>query len=116
MRRRWILLIGLLALLLPVREAAAELGSFQNTRAVGNGRWEWTIAIRADPATLRDIFCVEYSLEPTFPHPVRRVCTIGNPRIPFATRGAAWGNTRVDIRVFTRSGRILLLQHPLRLN
>lgn len=114
MRPKAMLLAGILALL-PIGVAAATLGTFQSVRAVGNGRWEWTVAIRAEPATLREIFCVEYSLEPSFPQPVRRVCSPGKARAPFATRGAAWGNTRIDIQVFMRNGTVLQLQHPLRL-
>src|SRR6516165_7227020 len=48
----------------------------------GAGRWDWTIFVDADPNTLEQIDCVEYTLHPTFPNPVRKVCS--QPETKFA--------------------------------
>ena len=37
------------------------------------------VFIQAPPAVLSQIKCVEYTLHPTFPNPVRQVCDRGQP-------------------------------------
>ena len=79
----------------------------------GNNRWNWTIFIRADEQTLGQINCVEYTLHPTFPNPVRTVCSRGQG-YPFALSSNGWGTFTIRIRVFMASGEIIPLEHYLR--
>jgi len=55
------------------RPAFAAVAVANTSTYAGSGRWNWTIFIDADAATLRQIKCVEYTLHPTFPNPVRTV-------------------------------------------
>ena len=79
----------------------------------GNNRWDWTVFIRADEQTLGQINCVEYTLHPTFPNPVRTVCSRGQG-YPFALSSNGWGTFTIRIRVFMASGKIIPLEHYLR--
>ena len=79
----------------------------------GNNRWNWTVFIRADDRTLGQINCVEYTLHPTFPNPVRTVCNRGQG-YPFALSSNGWGTFTIRIRVFMASGEIVPLEHYLR--
>jgi len=78
---------------------------------VGAGRWDWTIFVDADPDTLRQIDCVEYTLHPTFPDPVRKVC--GQPEKKFALSSSGWGTFTVKVKITYKSGRVENLQHQL---
>lgn len=58
--RRPVLLVAFL-LCIPVSSFAQI--SFANTsNYAGSGRWNWTIYVQADRATLNSIECVEYTL------------------------------------------------------
>jgi transcription initiation factor IIF auxiliary subunit len=78
---------------------------------VGAGRWDWTIFVDADPDTLRQIDCVEYTLHPTFPDPVRKVC--GQPETKFAFSTNGWGTFTVKVKIQYKNGRIENVEHQL---
>jgi transcription initiation factor IIF auxiliary subunit len=78
---------------------------------VGAGRWDWTIFVDADPDTLRQIDCVEYTLHPTFPVPVRKVC--GQPETKFAFSTNGWGTFTVKVKIQYKNGRIENVEHQL---
>ena len=76
--------------------------------------WEWTVFIEADDATLRAVECVEYTLHPTFPDPVRSVCTRGpTPGRGFLLSTVGWGTFTVGIKVFFNDGEVRYLTHQL---
>ena len=78
---------------------------------VGAGRWDWTIFVDADPDTLRQIDCVEYTLHATFPDPVRNVC--GHPETKFALPSNGWGTLTVKVKIQYKDGRIENTEHQL---
>jgi transcription initiation factor IIF auxiliary subunit len=80
-----------------------------------NGQWNWTVYLDAAPAVLERIRCVQYTLHPTFPNPVREVCERGNPNHPFALSASGWGEFVMNIRVFLRDGQSQEFQYQLRL-
>lgn len=77
---------------------------------VGGGRWDWSIFIVADAETLRRIECVEHTLHPTFPDPVRTVCTRAS-RFHLTARG--WGTFTINIKVLYKDGAMQPISHPL---
>jgi transcription initiation factor IIF auxiliary subunit len=78
---------------------------------VGAGRWDWTIFVDADPDTLRQIDCVEYTLHPTFPDPLRKVCRQPETKFAFSTNG--WGTFTVKVKIQYKNGRIENVEHQL---
>ena len=82
---------------------------------VGDGRWDWTVFVTAPPAVLSRIQCVEYTLHPTFPNPVRRVCVRGKSSQAFALSSNGWGEFTIAVRIFFRDGKKQRLDYPLKL-
>jgi hypothetical protein len=80
---------------------------------VDKERWRWSAFIEADSATLGMIDCVEYTLHPTFPNPVQKVCKMGTLTQAFATHATGWGTFKINIRVFFRDGTTRALVHQL---
>ncbi len=78
---------------------------------VGHGRWDWTIFIEADEATLRKIECVEYTLHRTFRNPIRRVCNKPETKFAYSTNG--WGTFTVLVKVQYKDRREEVIRHPL---
>lgn len=76
----------------------------------GNGRWDWTIFIDADNSVLSQINCVEYTLHPTFPNPVRKVC---DKKSKFALSTNGWGTFVVKVKVFYKNNTVENLEHQL---
>jgi transcription initiation factor IIF auxiliary subunit len=77
---------------------------------VGAGRWDWTIFLDADSNVLREIECVEYTLHPTFPNPVRKVC---QSETKFALSSNGWGTFVVKVKILYKNGRVEELEHEL---
>ncbi|MEK7249377.1 MAG: pYEATS domain-containing protein, partial [Bacteroidota bacterium] len=85
--------------------------SFNNTaKYVGNGRYDWTVFVDADSATLAPIKSVEYTLDPTFPNPVRTVTKRENR---FALSSNGWGVFTIYIKVFFTNGKVGNYKYPL---
>ncbi len=78
---------------------------------VGSGCGDWTVFVDADPDTLRQINCVEYTLHPTFPNPVRKVC--GHPETKFALSSNGSGTFAVKVRIQYKDGHIENVEHQL---
>jgi transcription initiation factor IIF auxiliary subunit len=95
--------------------SAQEISASNISRYVGNGRWDWTIFIVAPHNVINEIECVEYTLHPSFPNPLRRICTIGDPRYPFSHTTNGWGVFEISIKVIFKNSRILQLRHMLTL-
>jgi transcription initiation factor IIF auxiliary subunit len=107
--------VGLVLLFASALAAGAQEITTRNvSRYVGNDRWVWTVFVSAPATVLREIRCVEYTLHPTFPDPVRRVCERGDPAQPFALQSDGWGTFTIGVRVFFRSGETRALRHELR--
>jgi len=95
-------------------EDVTELSADNVATKLREGLWEWTAFIQGTKKTLDQIKCVQYTLHPTFPNPVREVCDRGNGphAFPLTTRG--WGTFELKIRVFFADGRSLDLTHDLK--
>jgi len=72
-----------------------------------------TVFVKAERPVLDRIQCVEYTLHPTFPNPIRRVCTPGNPSQAFALSANGWGTFTMKVRVFFRDKSVQQLQYNL---
>ena len=82
------------------------------SRQIEPGWWEWGVYIEGAPGELDRIRCVEYTLHPTFPNPVRVVCARSR-RFELTARG--WGTFTVEIKLMLKDGSLLRLSHPLEL-
>ncbi len=71
-RGLWLLWFGLLVAAGAAR-AQSGVTAGNTSKPAGDGRWDWTVYVTAPPAVLNEIRCVEYTLHPTFPNPIRRV-------------------------------------------
>ena len=94
-----------------VVHAQGSLAIRNSSTYVGNGRWNWKILVEADARTLNSIRCVEYTLHPTFPNPVRRVCNKPGTKFAYASNG--WGTFTVKVRIIYKNGRERTLRHSL---
>ena len=80
----------------------------------GDDRWDWSVFIVSDEKTLNEINCVEYTLHPTFPNPVRRVCDKGSTQgRGFYLNASGWGTFNIGIKVIFKDGDIRYLNHEL---
>lgn len=107
-------LVWLWLILLPLPSEAQEVSADNIARYLGNDRWTWTVFIKGSPQALNNIECVEYTLHPTFPNPVQRVCSLGDQQYPFALSATGWGTFQIRIRVFMKDGGHQDLAHYLR--
>ena len=110
-RKKAIALSTAVVLAVAVSPSFADLRIKNTSSYVGAGRWTWTIFVDADPETLRQIRCVEYTLHPTFPDPVRKVCN--QPETKFAHSTKGWGIFTVKVNILYKNGRIEAREHPL---
>jgi transcription initiation factor IIF auxiliary subunit len=100
----------------PIKPPATEHGLIktENTAQRLDGqRWQWTVYLVADDRTLGDIACVEYRLHPSFPNPIRRVCTRGSGRAGFPLTAVGWGTFPIGVQVSFKDGTARYLQHTL---
>jgi transcription initiation factor IIF auxiliary subunit len=82
----------------------------QESKYVGNDRWEWSVRLDGSPEELDSIDRVTYVLHPTFHHPVREV-TDRSTKFRLDTSG--WGTFTLRAKVQYKDGRELPLQHDL---
>jgi hypothetical protein len=75
----------------------------------GQSLWDWTIYIDADASALSQIECVQYTLHPTFPNPVQKICD--NNNFALSTRG--WGTFVVGVKILFKNGESQELSHQL---
>src|ERR1700682_1424301 len=99
MRNRIVALFGAVAFAAIQMPAQQSIAPSSTVKALGNGRGEGTVFMRASPAQLKHVVCVEYRLDPTFPNPVRQVCDQGPPSQAFALTIAGWGGSSIPITV-----------------
>jgi transcription initiation factor IIF auxiliary subunit len=99
----------------PKAEQSLQGVSVDNVaRQEGPGRWSWTVFLRGPDQTLRQVKCVEYTLHPTFPNPVREVCNRGTGPQAFPLSASGWGTFEIGVRVFLTNGQVHQLKHQLR--
>ena len=105
-----------MVLLLIALNASAEvqaISSANTSRYSGNDRWDWTVFIKASPKIINDIKCVQYTLHPTFPDPMRTVCRAGETQYPFALSSNGWGTFEIPIKITFKNGQTRFLKHNL---
>jgi hypothetical protein len=80
---------------------------------IGQRAWDWTIYVTADDRVLEDVKCVIYTLHPTFPNRVWRVCERGvaDNAFPLTLRG--WGTFIVDVLITFKDGSEQRRKHQL---
>lgn len=112
-RSQLAILIGAVTLMgVTLSPGLAEAVTVKNSsNYVGAGRWNWTIYLEADSRTLQQIECVEYTLHPTFPNPVRKVCNEPETKFAYSTNG--WGTFTVKVDIQYKNGRHEELKHML---
>lgn len=94
--------------------AQGQAISAANTSAYrGEGRWDWTVFIQAQSEVLKEINCVQYKLHPSFPNPVRKVCSTADPRYPFGLSTNGWGTFQIGIEVTFKNDQVRYLEHRL---
>jgi transcription initiation factor IIF auxiliary subunit len=111
---RFFTLIAFICLwLIPAAVAQDKITAANSAAYIGGGRWTWTVYIQAPADRIPSIRCVEYTLHPTFPNPVRKVCEPGKgPEFfPLSTEG--WGTFQIPIKVEFRDGKTQSLTYQL---
>jgi transcription initiation factor IIF auxiliary subunit len=97
-----------------LQASAQDISAANTSRYLGERQWSWTVFIKAPPAVLNEVKCVEYTLHPTFPNPVQTVCVRGsNDQQAFPLTASGWGTFDVRIKVLLKSGKSILLSHNL---
>jgi hypothetical protein len=77
--------------------------------------WDWTVFVVGDDSTLKEIKCVEYTLHPTFPDPIRTVCKKGaTSGKGFFLSTSGWGTFVIEVKVMFNDGGVRELRHQLR--
>jgi transcription initiation factor IIF auxiliary subunit len=104
----------MLAFQTPAVERPLKISAGNSATQVQSGWWNWTVFIEGSEDVLRSVRCVEYTLHPTFPDPVRTVCSRGTGREAFPLSSSGWGTFQIGIRVVLKDGRIQELTHHLR--
>jgi hypothetical protein len=96
----------------PQMSEAIVLGN--TARRLSGREFEWTAYVMGPDKLLDDIKCVEFVLHPTFPEPVRSVCSRGDvPGKGFALKATGWGTFKLGATVTLKSGQSFYLTHVL---
>jgi transcription initiation factor IIF auxiliary subunit len=78
----------------------------------GDKYWKWSVWLEGPAEELDQISYVQYTLDPTFPNPVRRIADRGSR---FKLSAGGWGGFVIYVNVFFRDGRRCTIDYPLRL-
>lgn len=97
----------------PTTARGLQFNSGNIATPLEGGRWNWTVYIDGAENDLQQVKCVEYTLHPTFPNPVRTVCERGRGPYAFSHSTNGWGTFRIGLRVFLTNGNILNGFHEL---
>jgi len=108
------LIAGMCLISVALFAQASRVSASNISRYVGNRRWDWTIFIKASTEVLENIKCVEYTLHPTFPNPVRKVCSLGDSSYPFGLTYNGKGVFEISIKVIFKNRKIHFLKHMLK--
>src|SRR5215469_6083320 len=89
----------------PAAVAGKDSLDIQNTaEKIGDKEWRWTAFVSGPPDEIGKIACVKYTLHPTFPKPVQEVCSIEDPKHPFALTATGWGTFNLRARIEFKDG------------
>jgi hypothetical protein len=79
-------------------------------RAKEPGWWDWGVFIDGAPEDVAQVRCVEYTLHPTFPDPVRTVC---DSEKRFELSASGWGTFQIAARLLLTDGTVQSERHQL---
>jgi transcription initiation factor IIF auxiliary subunit len=82
----------------------------QDTKYLGNGRWQWSVWVEGEPEELNRIDHVVYILDPTFHNPVRQ---IDDRSTKFRLDTSGWGTFTIYAKAVLQDGSEEPLQHDL---
>ena len=82
------------------------------SKQIEPGWWEWAVYLDGPGSELDRIRCVEYTLHPSFPNPVRVVCDRPR-RFELVARG--WGAFTIGVKLMLKDGSVRQLSYPLEL-
>jgi transcription initiation factor IIF auxiliary subunit len=95
----------------PAIQGQSNIQTRNSAHYAGNGRYDWTICVKAEPSVLGSISYVEYTLHPTFPNPVRYGT---GPNFSLSSNG--WGEFNIQVKIGLRDGKVMRTQHWLTLS
>ncbi len=90
----------------------SEIAFNNSAKYLGNGRYDWTVYVDASKTTLARIRSVQYTLDPTFPNPVRNVSTRENK---FTLSSNGWGEFTIYAKVLFTDGKTSNTKYRLNL-
>lgn len=91
-----------------------DIRAGNTAKYVGDGHYDWTVYIDADPDILNNIKYVQYTLHPTFKNPVRKVKKRGGD-YPFALSMNGWDEFTIGVKVVFRDGTSTSFDYELKL-
>jgi hypothetical protein len=92
----------------PSQQQAVNVGNVFSP--LGGDRYSWTVWIAEPAPKLQEIKCVEYTLHPTFPSPVRTQC---DSKKAFSLTAAGWGEFTIYLRITWKDGHETKQSYPL---
>jgi transcription initiation factor IIF auxiliary subunit len=76
--------------------------------------FDWTIFIKGSAADINKVKCVQYTLHPTFPNPIRLICSAGgNSQMAFPLSTSGWGTFTVKVKIILKDGTNYNREHKL---
>lgn len=82
----------------------------QSDKYEGEDWWSWAVWIEGSDEALDKVDCVEWTLHPTFPNPVRRIY---DRTTKFRLETAGWGVFQIVAQVNMKDGKQIQLRHYL---
>ncbi|SDF76673.1 pYEATS domain-containing protein [Chitinophaga filiformis] len=113
MKKRLLYSLLLFFCIIPNVFAQTDIRTYNNSKYLGDSRWEWTIYIGAPKAILNQIKSVTYTLHRTFSPNTITVKNIGSADMPFAFTATGWGAFSIPVRVTFNNGDVKYLKHDL---
>ena len=83
------------------------------TLSYGANRYKWKVFIGEDPAVLDRIRCVEYTLDPVFPDPVRKTCNRADKFAVYVTGADAF---KILLKIDWKNGNLTRQSYMLSLH
>lgn len=82
----------------------------QDSRYLGNDRWEWSVWLQGTPDELKAVDHVVYILHSTFHNPVR---VVRDRSTNFRLNTSGWGTFTIYAKAVDHNGSETALQHDL---
>jgi len=105
--------LAILFILCPGLAEMRDLSVGNTYTYAGDGRYVWTVFLKETPAILSEIRCVEYTLHPTFPNPVRRVC---KSERGFPLSASGWGEFTLFLKIEWQDNHVTRQSYKLDLH